>query len=173
MNNDLNVFSKDNLVSLIDGLIAKFFMHIESKDKQNTLKVLQKIATLDVFKSREATLKQKVFVVLTEHIINSEEMTYGKLAKEINERYGLSIPEAGNSMGKVLGNVLGSISTISYTISHILVSVYVKNKSTNSPGRGLKNLKVILDKEIFDTKIEKVDLILEKAKVELSFKFLK
>jgi len=171
MDNKLNVFSKDNLVSLIDGLIAKFFMYVESKDKQNALKLLQKIDTLDVSKSREATLKQKVFVVLIEHIINNEEITYGNLAKEINERYGLNIPETGNSMGRILGNVLGSISIISYIISHILVSVYVKNKSTNSPGRGLKNLKVVLDKEIFGAETEKVNITLEKAKVELSFKF--
>ena len=84
----------------------------------------------------------------------------------------MNIPEKGNSMGRIIGNILGSLSIISFFSADILISVYVKNKSTNKPGRGLRKLKAILINDVYNNnKISEkdIDLNLEKAKVSYLF----
>ena len=168
MNNKLNEFSKDNLVSLIDALISEYFRLVRERNKQASNNLLEKIQIIDLSKSKEALLKQRVFQVLIEHVKIDEEITYGELTREINERFGMNIPERGNSMGRIIGNVLGSLSIISFFSADVLISVYVKNKSTNKPGKGLKKLESILVNEVYNNNEiseEDIDLNLEKAKV--------
>ena len=166
--------TKQNEESLIDAMIAKVFISFEKENKEFTLELINKIKQLKISKNKEAILKQAVFVILINQIINKEPIAYEELAKKINQEYKLNIPEKGSALGKILGNVLGSLSIISYINADILISLYVVNKHTKKPEKGLIVLKNYLD-NVFNVKEQKLEnrFFLEIAKLEFKFDFLR
>jgi len=134
--------TSDMTLAVVHGLIGRFFTKIREKDAEGALCALDRLKNLELDKKRDrrAMELRGAFLVITERIKNKEPIGYSDLAKALNEKYDLGIPEFGSSMGRKIGGILGELSAISYLSSGLVASIYVVNKNTGEPGGGLENL---------------------------------
>jgi hypothetical protein len=160
--------TKDNETALIYSLINSFFYNLKLKNKEECGYLLEEIKNIKFFKNYEAEIIQKTFLTLIDKILKKELITYSALAKELNQKHQLNIPENHSAMGRKLGNILGSLTICSYINAGIGISVYVVKKNTNHPGKGFKGIiqsikTVLMIKENFNEDVEKykVDLMFD------------
>lgn len=84
---------------------------------------------------------QEIYMTLIIHAIRREIVTYGDLAREINQRLGEKvIPTKGSWLGKSLGEILGIISLYEWSVGRPFLSVLVVRTDTRVPGEGFENL---------------------------------
>jgi len=167
-NQKINKLTKENVNSLFDSMVTRFFILLGERKTSQCRHLLEEIKNLDFSKNRQTLLKQKIFFILIDKILKEEQITYSEIARILNEEYKINVPERGNSMGRMIGNVLGSLSIMSKIGCGILISVYVVNKSNGRPGKGLRNLVLLMNQGA-----KKVDLKMERAKVDIVFASLR
>lgn len=166
------VLTADVSLALLHSLIGKFLTALKQGDGKKALCILSNIKDLQLTKSKRAMEIQCAFLILVEHIIHKHLVSYSELAKEMNDKCKLNLPEAGSAMGKKIGGILGELSTISYVCTEVLLSVYVINKTTQEPGTGLENLKIVLS-QYSCNQSHQYDKIQEKDKVDKLFEPLR
>jgi len=130
-----------NLVRDCEKLVKALIPSPDSKGRVRRLPHQRVVARVFAKLLDKYPILQEIYMSLIVHAIKREVITYGDLAREINQKLGEKvIPVRGKWLGKSLGEILGIISLYEWSVGRPLLSVLVVRTDTRVPGDGFENL---------------------------------
>ncbi|WP_163329421.1 hypothetical protein GFV12_08515 (plasmid) [Desulfurobacterium thermolithotrophum] len=121
------------------------FKEAYSKSREFCVKFLNNKDFSDAPKEFKKLLKfrtfREIYNTLIYLAISRQSVSYGELARIVNERLGEDIlPTQGSWLGRSFGEILGAISIYEFSVGRPLLSVLIYNATTKRPGDGFTRL---------------------------------